>query len=149
MCPCPHLQNSHPGLLPIGSPLQPVDDAVQVGHLLVPLQVGVHLGGVQGPGWAMVAGTQHLGRRVLGGDGEMGAEEEGTATRTSWRPGEEAAEAKFSDTSRLHEDSEADLKLRGSGCSRLPPLTLRERGCSEGAGWGGPAWERSPGAAWE
>lgn len=73
-----------------------------------------------------------LAGRVLGGDGEMGAEEEGTGDTDIMRPGEEAAEGEFSDTSRLQrEDSEADLKLRGSGCSRSPP-SLSGRGCSEG-----------------
>lgn len=63
------------GLLPVGSPLQPVDDAVQVGHLLMsPLQVGVHLGtGVQSPSCVGGgAGTRHFGRRGAGwgrGDG--------------------------------------------------------------------------------
>lgn len=51
-----------------------------------------------------------------GGDGEIGAEEEGTGDKDIVRPGEEATEGEFSDTSRLQcEDSEADLKLKGSG----------------------------------
>lgn len=56
-----------------------------------------------------------LAGRAPGGDGEMGAEEEGTGDTDIMRPGEEAAEGEFRGTSRLQrEDSEADLKLRGS-----------------------------------
>lgn len=83
---------------------------------------------------------------ALGEDGEMGAEEEGTGDTDIMRPGEEAAEGEFSDASRLQrEDSEADLKLRGSGCSRSPP-SLSRGGCSEGQSGVVPPGKRSPGA---
>lgn len=50
-----------------------------------------------------------------GRDGEMGAEEEGMGDTHVVRPGEEMAEGEFGGPSRLqHEDSEVDLKLRGS-----------------------------------
>lgn len=63
-----------------------------------------------------------LAEVVFGSDGEMGAEEDGTGETDIMRPGEEAAEGEFRETSRLQrEDSEVDLKLMGSGCSRSPP----------------------------
>lgn len=50
-----------------------------------------------------------------GRDGEMGAEDEGTGDTHVMRSGEEMAEGEFGGPSRLqHEDSEVDLKLRGS-----------------------------------
>lgn len=61
----------------------------------------------------LVLGT--LAGRVPGRDGEMGAEEEGAGDTHVMRSGEEMAEGEFGGPSRLqHEDSEVDLKLRGS-----------------------------------
>lgn len=52
---------------------------------------------------------------VLGSEGDMGAEEEGTGETDIMRPGEEAAEGEFRETSRLlRQGSDEDLKLTGS-----------------------------------
>lgn len=60
---------------------------------------------------------------VLGKDGEMGAEHEGTGETDIIRPGEEAADGEFRDTSRLQrEDSIVDLKLMGSACDMSAPI---------------------------
>lgn len=51
----------------------------------------------------------------FGGDGEMGADEDGTGDTDIMSPGEEAADGEFSDTSRLLRDgSDEALKLTGS-----------------------------------
>lgn len=61
----------------------------------------------------LVLGT--LAGGAPGKDGEMGAEEEGAGDTHVVRSGEEMTEGEFGGPSRLQqEDSEVDLKLRGS-----------------------------------
>lgn len=60
---------------------------------------------------------------LLGRDGEMGAEHEGTGETDIMRPGDEAADGEFRETSKLQrEDSTVDLKLMGSACG--PSVTM-------------------------